>query len=64
LDDAYNDSLLLLKERLAMANKSLRDFSEMPLASAPVGEERVNSYLATELDCDQGALQAQLERNM
>jgi hypothetical protein len=47
-----------------MANKSLRDFPEMPLARAPVGEERVNPYLAAELDYDQGALQAQLERNM
>jgi hypothetical protein len=64
LDDAYIDSLLLLEERLAMANKSLRDFLEMPLARAPVGEERVNSYLAAELDYDQGALRAQLERNM
>jgi len=64
LDDAYNDSLLLLEERLVMANKSLRDFPKMPLARAPVGEERVNPYLAAELDYDQGALQAQLERNM
>ncbi len=56
LDDAYNDSLLMLEERLAMANKSLRDFPEMPLARAPVGEERVNPYLAAELDYDQGAL--------
>jgi hypothetical protein len=64
LDDAYNDSLLLLEETLTMANKSLRDFPEMPLARAPVGEERVNPYLAAELDYDQGALRAQLERNM
>jgi hypothetical protein len=64
LDDAYNDSLLLLEERLAMANKSLRDFPEMPLARAPVGEERLNPYLVAELDYDQGALRAQLERNM
>jgi hypothetical protein len=64
LDDAYNDSLLLLEERLAMANKSLRDFPEMPLARALVGEEWVNLYLAAELDYDQGVLRAQLERNM
>jgi hypothetical protein len=52
LDDAYNDSLLLLEGRLAMANKSLRDFPTMPLAMAPVGIKRVNPFIEAELDYD------------
>ncbi len=50
LDDAYNDSFLLLEGRLAMANKSLRDFPAMPLAMAPVGIEKVNPLIESELD--------------
>jgi hypothetical protein len=62
LDDAYNDSLLLLEGRLAMANKSLRDFPAMPLAMAPVGIEGVNALIEAELDYDREALRAHVER--
>jgi hypothetical protein len=64
LDDAYNDSLLLLEGRLVMANKSLRDFPTMPLAMAPVGIERVNPLIEAELDYDQEALHAHVERSL
>jgi hypothetical protein len=64
LDDAYNDSLLLLEGRLAMANKSLRDFPAMPLAIAPVGIERVNPLIEAELDYDQEALRGHVERSL
>ncbi len=64
LDDAYNDSLLLLEGRLAMANKSLRDFPAMPLAMAPVGIERVNPLIEAELDYDREALRAHVERRL
>jgi hypothetical protein len=60
LDDAYNDSLLLLEGRLAMANKSLRDFPAM----APVGIERVNPLIESELDYDREALRAHVERSL
>jgi len=30
-EDAYNDTLLLLEAKLALTNKGLHDFSEMPL---------------------------------
>jgi hypothetical protein len=64
LDDAYNDSLLLLEGRLTMANKSLRDFLAMPLAMAPVGIERVNPLIEAELDYDREALHAHVERSL
>jgi hypothetical protein len=60
LDDAYNDSLLLLEGRLAMANKSLRDFPAM----APVGIKRVNPLIEAELDYDREALRAHVERSL
>jgi hypothetical protein len=60
LDDAYNDSLLLLEGRLAMANKSLRDFPAM----APVGIKRVNPLIESELDYDREALRAHVERSL
>jgi ATP-dependent DNA helicase PIF1 len=60
LDNAYNDSFLLLKGRLAMAKKSLRDF----LAMAPVGIERVNPLIEVELDYDREALRAHVERSL
>jgi hypothetical protein len=64
LDDAYNDSLLLLEGRLTMANISLRDFPAMPLAMEPVGIERVNPLIETELGYDQEALRAHVERSL
>jgi len=60
LDDAYNDSLLLLEGRLAMANKSLRDFPAM----APVGIKRVNPLIEAKLDYDREALRARVERSL
>jgi hypothetical protein len=32
VEDAYNDTLLLLEAKLALTNKGLHDFPEMPLA--------------------------------
>jgi hypothetical protein len=46
-DDAYNDTLLLLKAKLALTNKGLHDFPEMPLALPPIKMMRVNFQLAT-----------------
>jgi hypothetical protein len=64
LDNAYNDSLLLLEGRLVMANKSLRDFPTMPLVMVPVGIERVNPLIEAELDYDREALRAHVERSL
>jgi hypothetical protein len=49
-EDAYNDTLLLLKAKLALTNKSLHDFPKMPLALPPVEMLRVNPQLVTKLD--------------
>jgi hypothetical protein len=48
-DDAYNDTLLLLKAKLALTNKGLHDFSKMSLALPPIKMLRVNPQLAAEL---------------
>jgi hypothetical protein len=34
-EDAYNDTLLLLKAKLMLTNKGLHDFLEMPFALPP-----------------------------
>ncbi len=50
--DAYNDTLLLFKAKLALTNKGLHNFLEMPLALPPVKVLCVNPQLVTRLDYD------------
>jgi hypothetical protein len=56
LEDAYNDTLLLLKAKLALTNKCLHDFLEMPLALLPTEMLCVNPQLATKLDYNRDIL--------
>jgi len=56
VDDAYNDTLLLLEAKLALMNKGLHDFPKMPLVLSPVKMLRVNFQLAVELDYDRDIL--------
>jgi hypothetical protein len=64
VDDAYNDTLLLLKAKLALMNKGLHDFSKMPLALPPVKMLHVNPQLATELDYDRDVLHGYINQNL
>ncbi len=56
IEDAYNNTLLLLEAKLALTNKGLHDFSEMPFVLPPVEMLSVNPQLATELDYDRDVL--------
>jgi hypothetical protein len=42
IEDAYNDTLLLLEAKLALTNKGLHDFLEMPLTLLPIEMLHVN----------------------
>ncbi len=48
--DAYDDTLLLLEDKLMLMNKGLHDFSEMSLVLPPAEMLCVNPQLATKLD--------------
>ncbi|KAI9909094.1 hypothetical protein PsorP6_015195 [Peronosclerospora sorghi] len=63
-EDAINDALLLLDERLALANKSLRDFPDMPIPVQTTGFIRRNAQPRAERAYDRLALQAQDDRDM
>jgi len=52
IEDASNDTLLLLEAKLALTNKGLHDFPEMPFALPPIELLLVNLQLATEFDYD------------
>jgi hypothetical protein len=56
IEDAYNDTLLLLEAKLALTNKGLHDFPEMSLALPPAEVLRVNPQLVAELDYDRDVL--------
>jgi len=63
-DDAYNDTLLLLEAKLALTNKGLHDFPEMPLILPPVKMLHVNPKLAAELDYDRNILHSYINQNL
>jgi hypothetical protein len=63
-DDAYNDTLLLLKARLALMNKGLHDLPKMLLALPPVKMLCVNPQLAAELDYDRNVLHGYINQNL
>jgi hypothetical protein len=63
-DDAYNDTLLLLEAKLALTNKGLHDFSEMPLVLPPVKMLRVNPQLVAELDYDRNVFHGYINQNL
>ncbi len=62
--DAYNNTLLLFKAKLALMNKGLHDFLEMPLALSPAKMLRVNPQLAMELDYDKDVLHGYVDQNL
>jgi len=64
VDDAYNDTLLLLEAKLALTNKGLHDFSKIPLVLPPVKMLRVNPQLAVELDYDRDVLHGYINQNL
>jgi hypothetical protein len=55
-EDAYNDTLLLLEAKLALMNKSLHNFLEMPFTLPPRKMLCVNLQLATEFDYNTNVL--------
>ncbi len=54
--DAYNDTLLLVKAKLALMNKGLHGFPEMPLTLPLVEMLHVNPQLVVELDYNKNVL--------
>jgi len=64
VDDAYNDTLLLLEAKLVLTNKGLHDFPEMPLALLPVKMLHVNPQLVVELDYDRDVLHGYINQNL
>jgi hypothetical protein len=64
VDNAYNDTLLLLEAKLALTNKGLHDFPKMLLALPPVKMLRVNPQLAAELDYDRDVLHGYINQNL
>jgi hypothetical protein len=63
-EDSYNDTLLLLKAKLALTNKNLHDFPEMPLVLPPVKMLHVNPQLAAKLDYDRDVLHGYINQNL
>jgi hypothetical protein len=64
IEDAYNDTLLLFEAKLALMNKGLHDFLEMPLAFPPTKTLRVNPQLAAELNYDRDVLHRYVDQNL
>jgi len=64
VDDAYNDTLLLLEAKLALTNKGLHDFPKMPLALLPVKMLHVNPQLAAEFDYNRDVLHGYINQNL
>jgi hypothetical protein len=63
-EDAYNDTLLLFETKLALMNKGLHDFPEMPLVLPPTEMLRVNPQLAAELNYDRDVLRGYVDQNL
>ncbi len=64
VEDAYNNTLLLLEAKLTLTNKSLHDFPEMLLVLPPTKMLRVNPQLAAELDYDRDILHGYVDQNL
>jgi hypothetical protein len=63
-EDAYNDTLLLFKTKLALMNKGLHDFPKMLLALPPTEMLRVNPQLDAELNYDRDVLRGYVDQNL
>jgi hypothetical protein len=63
-EDPYNDTLLLLKAKLALTNKGLHDFPKMSLVLPPIKMLHVNPQLAAELDYDRDVLHGYVDQNL
>jgi hypothetical protein len=61
VEDAYNDTLLLLEAKLALTNKGLHNFPEMLLALLPAKMLRVNLQLAVKLDYDRNVFHGHVD---
>jgi hypothetical protein len=64
IEDAYNDTLLLLKATLVLMNKRLHDFLEMPLILPFAKMLRVNPQFVAELDYDRNILHGYIDQNL
>jgi hypothetical protein len=64
IEDAYNNTLLLLKAKLVLTNKGLHDFPKMSLALLCVEVLRVNPQLVVELDYDRNVLHGYVNQNL
>jgi len=64
VDDAYNDTLLLLEAKLVLTNKGLHDFPKMLLALPPVQMLCVNPQLVAKLDYDRDVLHGYINQNL
>jgi hypothetical protein len=63
-EDAYNNTLLLLKAKLALTNKGLHDFPKMPLVLSTAKMLHVNPQLDVELDYDRDILHGYVDQNL
>jgi hypothetical protein len=63
-EDAYNDTLLLFETKLALMNKGLHDFPEMPLVLPPTEMLRVNPQLDAKLNYDRDVLRGYVDQNL
>jgi hypothetical protein len=64
IEDAYNDTLLLVEAKLTLTNKGLHDFSKMPLALPPAEMLRVNPQLVAKLDYDKDVFHGYVDLNL
>jgi hypothetical protein len=67
VEDAYNDTLLLLEAKLMLMNKALHDFSEMPLILSCAKMLRVNpqlAQLAIKLNYDRDVLHGYVDQSL
>jgi hypothetical protein len=62
--DAYNDTLLLFKAKLALTNKGLHDFPEMSFALPPVEMLHVNPQLDVELNYNKDVFHGYVKQNL
>jgi hypothetical protein len=63
-EDAYNDTLLLLKAKLTLTNKGLHDFSKMSLVLPLAKMLHVNPQLAAKLDYNKDVLHVYVNQNL
>jgi hypothetical protein len=63
-EDAYNDTLLFVKAKLTLMNKSLHNFPEMLFTLPHVEMLYVNPQLVAEFDYDRDVLHDYIDHNL